>query len=355
MVRRRVWAGGVAAVLALVMTGPAEASSPVARSVPTGGRSAAAGTLPPEFTGTLTVTFDVTALESDSDMTPGNYDQSHLTGTVSLRPQQGSTSVMFDNYLYSDTVSLAATSTVTRYAPQGPCQNHTFEYAPASNYPGFPAYFGLQTPELAVMNGHRWGLYLGSVVGAQTIGCAGQDGNWPIENFQEYVAKFLADIAIPDQDASGGLTHLAGTTSLGLSFPPVVDSNDIACADDGVYFDPCITAWNVALTYDLQRIPANRPASQYPTLTLVNNAKGDDVIVVRTDTAVPHTRVVVERIVPGKLGLASQGANPLVTNAKGVLRLVLKDSNKSGRRWFLAYVDGTVHVLPGMTRTKSIK
>lgn len=355
MVSLRVCTGGVAAFLALVMTGPTAASSPLARPVTAIARSAAAGTLPPEFSGTLTVTFDVTALESDSDMTPGNYDQSHLRGSVTLAPRQGSTSVLFDPYLFSDTASLAATSTVTRYAPQGACQNHTFQYAPVSNYPDFPAYFGMQTPEMALMNGHRWGLSLGAVVGAQSNGCAGQDGNWPIENLQEYVARFVGNIAIPNQDASGGLTHLTGTTSLDLTFPPVADSNHVACAADGVYFDPCFAAWNVTLTYDLQRISADKPASQYPTLTLVNNVKGDDVIVVRTDSAVPHTRVVVERVTPGKPTLTSQGPNPLATNAKGVLRLVLKDKDKSGRRWFLAYVDGTVHVLPGMTRTKSIK
>ena len=103
--------------------------------------------LPPQFSGTLTLTFDVSASESDSDMTPGHYDESHLFGSVTLRPRQGSASQLFDAYLYSSTSDLAVTSAMTRYAPQGSCQDYNFHYAPTSGYPGFPAYFGVETPE----------------------------------------------------------------------------------------------------------------------------------------------------------------------------------------------------------------
>jgi hypothetical protein len=349
VVMRRVSAGCLVAVFALATTGPTHAALP-------GSPAAVATTLPPEFTGTLTVTFDVTALESNSDLTPGHYDQSHLTGTLTLSPKVGATSQPFDNYLFAATTSLTATSTVTRYAPDGPCQNHTFNYAPvASDYPDYPAYFSLQTPEKALVTGHPWGLYLGNVVGAQTNGCPGQDGNWPIENFQQYVAGFLSDLTLPNADTSGGRTHLTGTRTVDLSYPAVVESNSLACAADGVYYDSCFTSWTVAVAYDLQRISASRPASQYPTLKLTNNARDDDVVLVRTDTAVKNTRVVIYLIVPGRPTLKSMGPNPLLTNAKGVVRLVLNDRKKSKKRWFLAYVDGTAHVLPGMTITKSIK
>lgn len=348
---RRVVAAGLLVTTVFTLGLPGQASSSGPRAVD----RQASGSLPPEFTGTLTVSFDVTALESGSDLTPGHYDQSHLVGSVTLAPQKGSTSSIFDPYLFSSTPALSVTSTVTRYAPDGDCQNHSFVYGPATGYADYPAYFSVETPERAKITGHRWGLSVGSVVGAQTNGCPGQDGNWPVENLQEYVTQLLGGLAVPDTDPNGGRTHLVGSRSLDLSFPPVAQSNAQSCAADGVYYDPCFTSWQVDVSYDLRRISADDHASQYPHLRVVNDARGKDVIVVRTDTPVPHTQVVVYRLVPGSPVLRSMGPNPLTTDAKGVLRLVLRDSQKSKRRWFMAFVDGTARVLPGLTTAKAVR
>jgi len=348
--RRRTACLGTLGVLLLCV-----ATLPVAtpQSFAAQARSQARQTsLPPEFSGTVTFTFDVSASESTSDMEPGHYDTSHLFGSVTLRPRQGSTSALFDPYLYSATSDMAVTSTMTRYAPQGSCQNYEFHYAPTSGYPGFPAYFGVETPELSLMNGFRWGIYPGLIVGAQSNGCPGQDGNWPIDKFDELVGQFVQG-PVHNADQNGGRLHLSGTKTVSLSSPAVVRYNKNACPSDGIYFDPCVTSLQIQMDYDLQRISPDRRASQYPRLILQNDRRGNDQVTVRTDTAVRNTKVVVYRVTRGS-GVMKSVGSPL-TNRKGVVRFTLKDSQRGTKRWFIAYVDGTSAVLPGVSTTQSIR
>jgi len=349
MRRRTACLGTLGVLLLFVATLPVAAPDSFAAQARSQARQTS---LPPEFSGTVTFTFDVSASESASDMTPGHYDNSHLFGSVTLRPRQGSTSALFDSYLYSATSDLAVTSTMTRYAPQGACQNYEFHYAPTSGYPGFPAYFGVETPEKRLMNGFRWGIYPGLIVGAQSNGCPGQDGNWPIVKFDELVGQFVQG-AVRNADQNGGRLHLSGTKTVSLSSPAVVRHNKNACASDGIYFDPCVTSLQIRMDYDLQRISPDRQASQYPRLILRNDRQGNDQVCVRTNTAVRNTKVVVYRVNRGS-GVMQSVGSPL-TSRKGVVRFTLKDSQRAQKRWFIAFVAGTSSVLPGVSTTQSIR
>jgi hypothetical protein len=349
--RQRAWAGTLGVLLACLAVAPAT-DAPSFASEPT--VAARVATLPPEFSGTVTLTFDVSASESTSDLTPGHYDTSHLFGTVTLRPREGSVSALFDAYLFSATSALDVTSTMARYAPQGPCQDYVFQYAPASGYPGYPAYFGMQTPETGLIHGYRWGIDIGAVVGAQSNGCAGQDGNWPIVKFDELVEPFVRG-AVSNDDQHGGRLHLSGTKIVSMSSPAVVRHNKNACSPDGVYATfgaPCITSLDIRMDYDLTRISPDRAASQYPRLVLRNDRHGNDRVEVRTDTAVRNTKVVVYQVKPGSPVMQSVGSP--TTNRKGIVRFTLKDRQKSERRWFIAYVAGTGRVLPGVSPTGSV-
>lgn len=347
--RRIAWVGAFGCFLGCVAASPLPAAGSLAVDV---AAHVSKSKLPPEFVGTVTLTFDVTASESNSDKTPGHYDTSHLSGSLTLRPRQGSVSQMFDPYLYSATSAMSVTSAMARYAPQSDCQNYEFHYAPATGYPGFPAFFEVMTPEHSRTYGYPWGMYFGSIVGAQTNGCAGQDGNWPIVYFNEFVGKFLTG-EVHNGDQHGGRLHLAGTKTVSLSSPAVVRYNKHACASDGVYYDPCVTSMDIRMDYDLQRISPKNPASQYPTMSLRNDSKGNDKVSVRTNTAVANTRVSVFRLIPGSMVMQSMGTP--YTNRNGIASLIVKDKKHSDKTWFIAYVDGTNHVLAGVTTTQAIK
>lgn len=352
MRRHTLLAGSLGVLLICLAGAPVADASPIASGPTVAARST---TLPPEFTGTVTLTFDVSASESDSDMTPGHYDKSHLFGTVTLRPREGSASAAFDAYLVSATSVLDVTSTMTRYVSQGPCQDYDFRYAPAVGYAGWPAYFSMETPETALMFGYRWGIDIGTIVGAQTNGWPGQDGNWPIVKFNELVQPFLRG-RVSNDDLKGGRLHLVGTKMVSMSSRAVVRHNKDACAANGVYGtygNPCITALDIRMDYDLQRISPARVASQYPRLILRNDRRGNDRIVVRTDTAVRNTKVVVYQVKPHYLPMLSVGST--TTNRNGVVHFTLRDRKPSAKRWFIAYVDGTSRVLPGVSPTRSIR
>lgn len=348
MSRRLVWTSLLAVFLLCAAALPVAATGSLAAEP---ARDVKAK-LPPEFSGTVKLIFDVSASENDSDMTAGHYDLSHLSGSVTLRPQKGSVSSMFDPYLFASTSAMAVTSSLTRYAPQNDCQNHEYHYAPAKGYPGLPAYFDVQTPEHSRIFGYPWGIDMGPIVGGQTNGCHGQDGNWPIAYFDELVGNFLTG-EVHNADKHGGHLHLSGTKSLNLSSPIVARYNKHSCASDGVYYDPCITAMDVRMDYDLQRISPKNPASQYPKMSLSNDRKGNDRVSVRTNSAVVNTRVSVFRLIPHSLVMQSMGTP--VTNRKGIAHCTVKDKKHGEKTWYIAYVDGTRHVLPGVTTTQAIR
>ncbi len=88
-------------------------------------------------------------------------------------------------------------------------------------------------------------------------------------------------------------------------------------------------------------------------MILRNYERGNDQVFVRTDTAVRNTKVVVFRVNRGSGVMRSVGS-PL-TNRKGVVRFTLKDTQRAKQRWFIAFVDGTSTVLPGVSPTRSIR
>ena len=115
------------------------------------------------------------------------------------------------------------------------------------------------------MNGFKWGIYPGPIVGAQSNGCPGQDGNWPILKFDELVGPYLQG-AVHNADQTGGRPGLFGHEDrkpvLTRSGPPQRN----AVASDGIYFEPCVTSLQIQMDYNLQRISPDRRASQYPSV-----------------------------------------------------------------------------------------
>ena len=304
-------------------------------------RSAAAA-LPPEFSGTVSMTYDVEYIQ-------GGGSSNTVAGAAAFQITQGNTADLQNAVLLGRVTYLDHARIFDPAGEPGPVCSETYTTPSQSRYD--TARLELSNPEiLAAETGNPWEtVFLPRVSGVAESSCGGGQAGFTYAIDFDLVLQNL-DITLDGPIASTVSaprnSRLIGTQRWDAATPEVAQ---YMCATPDA--SECYSRFQFSVSYDLTRISPENRASQYPVLKVKNDAKGRDVVILRTRPARPNVEVVLF-VVDGFVRNFGKGG---ITNSKGVYKVVLKDKQRRKKRTFLAFVSPTRTGHPAYSPARSIR
>lgn len=313
--------------------------------------------MPPEFSGTVSIDWNMTALHEDPET--GYPLTRHSDGRAVLEVASGDT-IGFDPYLFFRVRELSGVDTRTVVGPDGPVVgdcDQTVTYSPpgstdnAENASNMVWY----TPDDA-SPWAAWGFRRPIVVVSTAFpdpDCGpsrGLDVLRPFEMAASPAFGYPPALVTHNTDSAGGRMHLVGSEHYDLNTPWVAEWNSFADPEHPADY---YTAYDVIVSFDLRRIARGSKFAQYPTMKLSNDAQGRDVIRLQTRQPVPRVRFwLVTRKAGSPL---STTVGKLRADERGRKKVVLPDPKPSKATCYQIEILDNLVTLPGQTWVECVK
>lgn len=349
-------AGGhsLVALLAVAVMAAGATVAPQANAVHP--RSAAAVAMPPEFSGTVAIEWNMTAVTDDGYLVTTRHSDGH----VILEAAKGDT-LSFPPILWFRVRELAGVETRTVVSPEGPvwddCDQTVHYSVPVSSDIPVDMAGSMRwtTPDDASPWG-VWGFYLPEVFANTAFSdpdCGltrGHDLFRLLEMAGIPAFDYPPILVAHNTDSAGGRMHVVGSEHYDLMTPWVAKWNS---QQDPAYPNGYYTAYDVTVSFDLRRIAPGSKFAQYPTIKLTNDAQGRDVIRLQTRQPVPRASFQVTTRKAGSSLIYNVGS--WRADARGRKKLVLLDPKLSKATCYQIQISHNKVTLPGQTLVKCVK